>query len=234
MRSARFTAELDPSATRGERIGLRARVARRWRMRAPRVRIASEMRAPAPARRATRASALCALALAAALLPSCAAKRVLRITSVPPGAEVRVDHQLVGTSPLDFDFKAYGTRRISLFHEGYATSTTILPIRPPWYARFPVDILTEVVFPIGWRDRRRLHVQLVPGTDKAARLDLRSVLERAEAMRHAGPSGPRSLPTLSNEANTAEDAPRDPSAPGAPPTPPASAPTSSPQSGLAP
>lgn len=200
------------------------------------MRIASEMRAPAHARRAHRASALAVLALAAALAPACAAKRVLRITSVPPGAEVRVDHQLVGTSPLDFDFKAYGTRRISLFHEGYATSTTILPIRPPWYARFPIDILTEVVLPIGWRDRRRLHVQLVPGTDAAARLDLRSVLERAEAMRHAGPSGPRSLPTLRTEANTASDAPRDPSAATSMPTapPPASAPSSAPQGAQAP
>jgi hypothetical protein len=176
-----------------------------------------------------------ALALATALLSGCAAKRVLRITTVPPGAEVRIDHQLVGASPLDFDFKAYGTRRISLFLEGYATSTTILPIRPPWYARFPLDILTEVVLPIGWRDRRRLHVQLVPGTDAAARLDLRSVLERAEAMRHAGPSGPRSLPTLRTEASPASDAPRDPAAAqAAPPAPPASAPTSAPQGGLAP
>jgi hypothetical protein len=191
------------------------------------------MRAPLHARRAPRARALLALALASALLPACAAKRVLRITSVPPGAEVRVDHQLVGTSPLDFDFKAYGTRRISLFHEGYATSTTILPIRPPWYARFPVDILTEVVLPIGWRDRRRLHVQLVPGTDAAARLDLRSVLERAEAMRHAGPSGPRSLPTLRSEASTASDAPRDPSS-AASPAPAASAPTGTPPSGATP
>ena len=49
---------------------------------------------------------------------------------------------------------------------------------------------------MGWEDAHRVHLELEPGVDSLPQPDVRSVLERAEALRRAGPEGPRELPPL--------------------------------------
>lgn len=134
-----------------------------------------------------------ALAACAALV-GCRAQRELIVTSEPAGARVRVDDELVGETPLRLPFVHYGVRRVTLYLDGYQSMSVLADISPPWYGTFPADILTEILVPVGWRDDHALHLVLSPGEDSLGGPTLRSVFERAEALRRAGPDGPRDLP----------------------------------------
>ena len=104
---------------------------------------------------------------------SCRAQRELVITSEPPGAEIRLDGKLIAEkTPAHVPFKDYGVRRISLYHEGYMRYSEVFDVRAPWYARFPIDLLSEFVLPVGWHDRHKLRVKLVRGDTLIAAPDL--------------------------------------------------------------
>jgi hypothetical protein len=124
-------------------------------------------------------------------LPACAARRELVITSDPPGALVRLDDTVVGTTPYSTRFDAYGSRRITLYHPGYRTVSVVEKIKPPWYGRFPFDVVSEVLLPVGWRDRHERDFKLVAESGTLTRPDLDPVLKRAQALRLAEPTGPR-------------------------------------------
>ncbi|QDV08748.1 PEGA domain protein [Planctomycetes bacterium Poly30] len=100
--------------------------------------------------------------LALPVLASCRGDRLLLIESVPPGATVRLDDKVIGRTPLEIDFENYGQRRLSLYKETYRTYSEPLVIRAPWWARFPVDLLTEVLLPLGLDDVRSERIVLVP------------------------------------------------------------------------
>jgi len=117
-------------------------------------------------------------------------RRELVITSEPEGAEVRVDGEPTGRTPLRLPFDHYGTRRFTFYLDGYVTDSQVVEVSPPWYDVFPLDIVSEILLPFGWRDRHEIHSQLRPGTGAIPPPDLTSVLERAEALRRAGPEGP--------------------------------------------
>ena len=139
-------------------------------------------------------------------LVGCAADRSLILTSEPPGADVWVDDDRVGVTPVKVEFFHYGTRRVTMRMEGYGTFSQKLEVSPPWYGRFPIDIVSEVLLPIGWDDHHPLHVVLERGEDDLTLPTLRSVLERAETLRRAGPSGPQELPPVElTETQAAED-----------------------------
>jgi len=139
-------------------------------------------------------------ALAFALLAlACQAERRLVITSEPPGADVRLDGAPVGKTPLRIEFQDYGTRRVTMYKDGFLTHSQVVEVRGPWYARFPIDIFSEVLLPIGWKDVHRVHAQLEPGQGTIPAPDLRSVLDRAERLRRAGPEGPPPLPPEAEE-----------------------------------
>jgi hypothetical protein len=128
---------------------------------------------------------------AAALGTGCAAQRELIITSNPPGALIRLDDTVVGTTPYTMHFDAYGTRRITLYREGYRTASRVVAIDPPWYAYFPIDVVSEVLLPFGWRDSHPQSFELEPESGQVTRPDLNAVLLRAESLRLAEPTGPR-------------------------------------------
>jgi hypothetical protein len=129
------------------------------------------------------------LALAAACL-ACAAQRTLVIDSLPQGAEVRLDNQRLGTTPVEHEFLHYGARRITVFREGYRLHSERRELRPPWYGRFPIDFVSEVLLPFGWRDRKIFVYVLEPERGEVEEPDLAPVLQRAERLRRAGPEGP--------------------------------------------
>jgi hypothetical protein len=89
-------------------------------------------------------------------------QRRLTIRSNPPGALVYVDNYEIGTSPVSSDYIYYGTRRIRLVKDGYATLDVKQWIPPPWYELFPFDFVTENLVPAEIRDHRVLEFQLVP------------------------------------------------------------------------
>jgi hypothetical protein len=135
-----------------------------------------------------RALAVCTLTLA---VQGCAAERQLIIQSDPPGATVRLDDRIVGTTPYEEDFLSYGTRRVTLYRTGYRTHSERIKLRPPWYGRFPFDIISEVLIPLGWKDVHRYEYELEFATTEVTVPDLDAVLERARALRMAEPEGPR-------------------------------------------
>lgn len=144
---------------------------------------------------ANRSVRLEGLGIALGLLAcaSCAAQRELRISSDPPGALVLLDDQVVGTTPYEQSFQAYGTRRVTLYRSGYRTSSRLVELIPPWYARFPLDIVSEVLIPVGWKDVHPVDFKLEPESGEVTEPDLRAVLERAESLRRATPEGPRDV-----------------------------------------
>jgi hypothetical protein len=146
--------------------------------------------------RATAPALALLVASPALLLAACKAERTLRFTSDPPGAEVSLDGTPVGLTPVEVEFFHYGTRRVVFRRPGYGTTSLRVELQVPWYARFPLDIVSEVVLPFGWKDKRHLHVDLVAGSEEMSLPDLRSVFDRAEALRRAGPKGPQALPEV--------------------------------------
>jgi len=136
----------------------------------------------------------CLLLPALLALGSCAVERTLRVTSDPEGATVRIDDEIVGRTPVRVPFDHYGKRRVTLYRDGYLTHSERVDLRAPWFGVFPVDLVSEVLLPFGWKDRRRFHVTLVPGEEAVRLPSLTSVFERADILRSAGPEGPRDLP----------------------------------------
>ena len=130
-------------------------------------------------------------ALLTAALAACATERKLVVTSNPTGALVRLDDTVVGSTPYEIAFDAYGTRRVTLYKQGFQTSSQQVVLDAPWYLSFPFDLVTEVLIPIGWKDVRRVDVTLQQDTGPVTRPDLAAVLQRAESLRLAEPSGPR-------------------------------------------
>ncbi|MEM6675721.1 MAG: PEGA domain-containing protein [Planctomycetota bacterium] len=111
------------------------------------------------------------LTLAVALLAvaaGCRGDRLLRVESTPPGATVRLDDVVIGRTPLEVPFGHYGRRRLSLYRPGYRTHTESLELKTPWYARFPIDVFTEVLLPLDIDDVRERDILLVPDTGAEA------------------------------------------------------------------
>ena len=127
-------------------------------------------------------------------LVACAPRRTLTVRSEPGGALVRLDDQAIGPTTQRIPFYHYGVRRVTLYKDGYRTHSERIELKPAWYQRFPVDLVSEVLLPIGLRDRRELSVELQEGERVMALPTLQSVFERADILRRAGPEGPRDLP----------------------------------------
>jgi hypothetical protein len=153
------------------------------------------------------------LALTAA---GCAAERTLIFTSDPLGAQVRLDDEMVGETPVEVPFLHYGTRRVTYYLEGHRTRSFLVEVKAPWYGRFPIDLVSEILIPIGWKDRKRVHTVLEPSDQPTDVPTQRSVFDRAEVLRRAGPNGPRQMPPI--EVVPALPQPTESTADGMPPT----------------
>ena len=132
----------------------------------------------------------CLLAVAA-LVPSwgCVQRR-MTIRSSPPGALVYVDDYQIGTTPVSTDFIYYGTRKIRLVKDGYETLTVRQPFPIPWYEIFPLDFVTENLWP--WEIRDERVVDLAMST--TASIPPESVVARAEQARLSAGSLPAPPP----------------------------------------
>jgi hypothetical protein len=125
----------------------------------------------------------CLVALCA-LQTGCLRRR-MTVRSNPPGAQVFIDDQEIGTTPCSTAFTYYGTRKITLIKDGYRTETLYHRVSAPWYQYPPLDFFAETVVPYEIDDERLVDVQLVP-QEVVAEGPLR---QRAEDLRNQARTG---------------------------------------------
>lgn len=118
------------------------------------------------------------LGLTTFFLTGCVQRRML-IRSQPEGAFVSVDRQGIGHSPVSVPFTYYGTREIQLEKDGFKTVRVEQDIRPPWYATFPISLISENFAGREIRDERVMDFSMEPKQS----IDHRQLLERANDLR---------------------------------------------------
>jgi PEGA domain-containing protein len=136
------------------------------------------------------------LALAALGLASCAVDRRLHIESDPPGAEIVVDAKPTGPAPLDLHFTHYGVRLVRAELAGHEPREVAVELEPPWYGKFPFDLVTEILFPVWRTDFHEVRIALEPtrpakqaSPEEVQRRD-REAIESAQALRRWVPGEP--------------------------------------------
>src|SRR4051794_35158058 len=93
------------------------------------------------------------------LVSGCVERRFV-ITSDPPGAIVYENGRPIGPTPVDRNFVYYGTYRFTLVRDGYQTLVVDEPIKAPWFEWFPLDFVSENLWPFWVRDVRRVHYKM--------------------------------------------------------------------------
>jgi hypothetical protein len=107
-----------------------------------------------------RMAILVTAAAAMLLLSGCLRPRVF-ITSTPAGAEIYVNDEPRGTTPVEMPFTWYWYYRVRAEKEGYQTTETLERLRAPWWATAPFELLVEAMpFPV--YDSRYRHYNLQP------------------------------------------------------------------------
>jgi len=128
--------------------------------------------------------------LATVVAGSGCVQRRMTIRSNPPGALVYVDDYQIGSTPVSTDFVYYGTRKIRLVKDGFETLTVRQPFPIPWYEIFPLDFVSENLWPGEIRDERVVDLAMMP----AAATPPEEVVVRAEQSRLAAGSMPAPQP----------------------------------------
>ena len=94
------------------------------------------------------------------LLSGCVT-RSLTIKTDPPGANVYVNDQLKGETPITYDFEWYGWHRLTLRKDGYQRFDDRKQLRAPIYLWIPFDLMMELL-PFRIRDQRTWSYTLTP------------------------------------------------------------------------
>lgn len=104
-------------------------------------------------------------------------RRVIDITSDPPGARVWVNDREAGRTPCSVEFTHYGRYDVRLRREGYEPIVGFGDADAPVWDFVGCDLASEVV-PATMTSRVRWHFTMIP-TDK----DEAALVQRARAMR---------------------------------------------------
>ena len=107
--------------------------------------------------------------------------RAISVTSAPPGAEVSINHRVVGRTPVRVLFTHYGTYHLELRLDRYQTLVRDEVLRPPGYGYDPVTFLTDNVIPARINDEFLFHYVLEPVREET---DREALLGRAMAARN--------------------------------------------------
>jgi len=126
---------------------------------------------------------LVAAAASLFLLTGCV-ERLLQIRSDPPGAEVTINGEPAGVTPVDHRFVFYGTFEVALRAKGRRSVRQLEPVRPPWYEIFPLDFFAENLTPFKITDARLLHYQLeeTPRSEEEMEREDKAAVERMQAL----------------------------------------------------
>ncbi|WP_165245299.1 PEGA domain-containing protein [Paludisphaera soli] len=115
-----------------------------------------------------RAAASLALAVACLCLNTGCVIRRYTIRSEPPGAQVIVNDEEIGPTPVSKQFTFYGDREVTLIKDGFETKTVIQPVPAPWWDNLLTEFFAENVVPFTLRDEREFTYDLQPAQSPAA------------------------------------------------------------------
>jgi hypothetical protein len=89
-------------------------------------------------------------------------ERKLTINTNPAGAQVFLNDEEIGVSPVTASFNWYGDYNITIRKQGCETLQTHRKLQAPWNDFFPFDFLTQVLYPGRIVDSRELSFELAP------------------------------------------------------------------------
>jgi hypothetical protein len=114
-----------------------------------------------PSTMAPRSLCLCVSVVLAASAAGCI-RRTLEVTSDPPGAQLIVNGQPAGVTPVKMAFRHQGTYRVELRKDGFAPVVTGLRLGYKLYELPPIEPAAELLWPGVIRDGRSAHYRLEP------------------------------------------------------------------------
>lgn len=138
-------------------------------------------REPWTRRRVAVAACLAAVAAAAGCV-----ERRYTIRTDPPGANVIVNGEEIGPSPVSRSFVYYGDREVIVTADGFQTQRFTQRCRAPWWNTGLTDWFTENILPVTVRDDREWTFKLQPATVP----DREGLVARAGALRQQGKALP--------------------------------------------
>ncbi|MGD0078395.1 MAG: PEGA domain-containing protein [Sedimentisphaerales bacterium] len=92
-------------------------------------------------------------------------ERRLAINTNPSGAQVLLNDEDIGVSPVTTTFKWYGNYNITIRKAGCETLNTHQKLNPPWYDYFPFDFFAQVLYPGRIVDSYQWSFNLKPSTE---------------------------------------------------------------------
>ena len=87
--------------------------------------------------------------------------RSYTIQSEPAGADVYVGGEHVGKTPVKKEFTFYGTREVIIRREGFAEKRADMKLKPPFYQRFPLDMVAEGILPFEFKNEQTFRYSLL-------------------------------------------------------------------------
>ncbi len=81
------------------------------------------------------------------LLISGCVERKITVNTNPSGAQVFLNDEEIGVSPVTTSFKWYGNYNVTIRKQGFETLQTTRQLKAPLHDYFPFDFLAQVVYP---------------------------------------------------------------------------------------
>ena len=108
------------------------------------------------------AVACLSVVLAGAVASGCAGvRRTMSVTSEPSGADVTINGEHVGKTPVEVPFLWYWYYDIEGEMKNHETALKRVRLRAPWYLWPPLDLAAEMM-PFHVADRKQIHLELEP------------------------------------------------------------------------
>lgn len=111
-------------------------------------------------------------------------ERKLSVRSDPSAAEVTLDGEPIGKTPVSIRFQDYGGREVIVAKRGYGRLRKIIDVSPPYYQWFGLDIFFELIWPFRMVDDQVFTFTLTPLDQLKGEnaLDMPAIEKRAAEM----------------------------------------------------